>query len=101
MDNPLLILVAGHIGAFALALAGGGLMGSPEAHRLLLGRLCAVGAVYLTGACIWADWVIAERLGALVAIGLPTAGALVGWMGGAIYRRLLSAGRGRLLGHTP
>jgi hypothetical protein len=96
MDHPLLILVAGHVGAFVLAVAAGGLAGSPEAHRLLLGRLCAVGAVYLIAACLWADWALAGARGALAGAALPIGGALLAWGCAAVGRRLASGARRRV-----
>lgn len=98
MDDPLSILVAGHFGAFALAVAAGGLVGSPEAHRLLLGRLCAVGALSLTAACMWADWVLAGPLGALAGAALPVGGAVLAWIVAALRRRLWSRSRRRMAG---
>lgn len=98
MDDPLMILLAGHAGALALALAAGGMVGSPEAHRLLLGRLCAVGALYLTVACMWADWLLAGPRGALAAAVPPIGGVVLAWGCAWLHRRFGAGPRRRLVG---
>ena len=86
MDHPLMILAAGHAGACALGLIAGGFARSPEAHRLLVGRLALVAAIYLAAACAWADWLLAGAGGALVGIAPALLGAVTGWAFAAVHR---------------